>query len=127
MHPLKVWQEWTDEVGRLASCATVWQPRALALFSLGLAVVQDCSMEQVTALIAEVAAWVPSGTRVVLLTDRGLSWPALVDQCRRVGWSFLLRVQQQTRVRTSDGRTQAIGDLAPRPGTLWQGSGCAFK
>src|SRR4051812_33215244 len=190
MHPLKVWQEWTDEVVRLASGATVWQQRALALFSLGLAVAQDCSMAQVaavvpglaqvpsttrrferlvanehldvkqvraevgaavlaqargqtvwlaldetpqgdgpdgprletlalrllyreraiplawvcyrpgaapaplpelvTALIAEVAAWVPPSTRVVLMTDRGLSWPALVDQCRRVGWSFLL-------------------------------------
>jgi hypothetical protein len=227
MHPLKVWQEWTDEVMRLASCATVWQQEALALFSLGMAAAQDCRMapvaavvpglarvpsttrrferlvanehldvksvraeigaavlaqargqpvwlaldetpqghapdgprletlalrlvyreraiplawvcyrpgaapaplpELVTRLITEVAAWVPPSTRVVLMTDRGLSWPALVDQCRRVGWSFLLRVQRQTRVRTPDGRTQAIGDLAPRPGTRWHGRGCAFK
>ena len=61
------------------------------------------------------------------MTDRGLSWPALVDQCRRVGWSFLLRVQGQTRVRTPDGRTRAIRDLAPHPGTRWQGHGYAFK
>jgi len=81
----------------------------------------------VTTLVAEVAAWMPPRTRVVLMTDRGLSWPTLVDQCRRVGWSFLLRVQRQTRVQTPDGRTQAIGDLAPRPGARWQGHGCVFK
>jgi hypothetical protein len=227
MHPLTVWQEWTEEVGRLASSATVWQQRALALFSLGLAAVQDCRMAQVAAvvpglarvpsttrrferlvanehldvtqaraeigaavlaqarggtiwlaldatpqghapdgprlemlalrlvyreraiplawvcyrpgeapaplpdlvtrLIGEVAGLVPPSTRVVLMTDRGLSWPALVDQCRRVGWSFLLRVQRQSRVQTPDGRTQAIGDLAPCPGTRWQGAGCACK
>ena len=63
---------------------------------------------------------------MVLLTDRGLAWPALVDQCRRLGWSCLLRVQRQTRVRTAAGRTVAIGDRAPRPGTRWQGGG-AFK
>jgi hypothetical protein len=78
-------------------------------------------------LIAEVATLVPPGTRVVLMTDRGLSWPSLVDRCRRVGWSFLLRVQRQTRMQTPDGRTQAIGDLAPHPGTRWQGHGCVFK
>jgi len=227
MHPLEVWQGWQAEIGRLLAEVPVWEQRALAVFSLGMAVVQQCGLarvaavvpglarvpsttrrferllanerldvqharaaigaavlsqargqtvwlaldetpqghtpsgarlltlalrvlyreraiplawvcyrpgeapaplpELVAALLAEVAAWVPQGTRVVLMTDRGLSWPSLVDQCRRVGWSFLLRVQRQTRVRTSDGRTQAIGDLAPRPGTRWQGSGCAFK
>ena len=77
-------------------------------------------------LIDEVAALVPPGTRVVLMTDRGLSWPSLLDRCRRVGWSFLCRVQRQTRVQTADGRACTIGDLAPRPGTRWQGHGRAF-
>jgi hypothetical protein len=77
-------------------------------------------------LIREVAAVVPTDTQVVLLTDRGLSWPSLLDQCRQVGWSFLGRVQRQTRVQTADGRVGPIGDLAPRPGTRWQGHGRAF-
>src|SRR5258705_13800523 len=64
MHPLKVWQEWTEEVGRLASGATVWQQRALALFSLGLAAAQDCSMAQVAAGVPGVAR-VPSTLRRV--------------------------------------------------------------
>src|SRR5215211_785764 len=77
-------------------------------------------------LIREVATVVPRGTRVVLMTDRGLSWPSLLDRCRRVGWSFLCRVQRQTRVRTADGRAGTIGDLAPRPGARWRGHGRAF-
>jgi hypothetical protein len=77
-------------------------------------------------LIHEVAALIPSDTRVVLMTDRGLSWPSLLDHCRRVGWSFLCRVQRQTRVRTADGRAGTIGDLAPRPGARWRGRGRAF-
>jgi len=77
-------------------------------------------------LIDEVAALVPPGTQVVLMTDRGLSWPSLLDRCRRVGWSFLCRVQRQTRVETADGHDAAIGDLAPRPGTRWRGRGRAF-
>ena len=227
MRPLEVWQGWQEEIGRLVMGMTVWQQRALALFSLGVASAQDCSLarvatvvpgqatapsttrrferllanerldvrqaraaigaavlrqvgsgtvwlaldetpqghtpsgarlltlalrliyreraiplawvcyrpgeapaplpEVVDALLTEVAALVPPGIRVVLLTDRGLSWPAVIDQCRRLGWSFLLRVQRQTRVQTPDGRTQAIGDLAPRPGTRWHGHGCAFQ
>jgi hypothetical protein len=80
----------------------------------------------VVRLIDEVAALVPPGSRVVLMTDRGLSWPALLDHCRRRGWSFLCRVQRQTRVETADGRGGTLGDLAPHPGTRWRGHGRAF-
>jgi Transposase DDE domain len=78
-------------------------------------------------LIAEVAAVVPSAAQVVLLTDRGLAWPTLLDQCRRRGWSFLGRVQRTTRVQTPDGHAGAIGELAPRPGTRWRGRVRAFR
>ena len=78
-------------------------------------------------LIAEVAAVVPADAHVVLLTDRGLSWPTLLDQCRRLGWSFLGRVQHTTQVRITDGRSCTIGDLAPRPGTRWHGHVRAFR
>lgn len=77
-------------------------------------------------LIAEVAALVPSDTPVVLMTDRGLSWPSLLDRCQAVGWSFLCRVQGSTRLQTADGATSPIRDRAPRPGTRWCGRGRAF-
>src|SRR5215212_9057268 len=225
MNPLQIWQGWGREIGRIVPELGVWQRRALALFSLGVASAKHCGMARVAAvvpgsatvpsmtrrferllanerldvratreavgaavleqgrgqtlwlaldethqghtetgarlgmlavrlcyreraiplawvcyrpgeaaasfpvligrLIQEVAALVPPEARVVLMTDRGLSWPSLLDQCRRVGWSFLCRVQRQARVRTADGRAGAIGDLAPRPGTRWQGHGRA--
>jgi len=77
-------------------------------------------------LIAEVAAVIPPDAHVVLLTDRGLSWPSLLDHCRAVGWSFLGRVQGTTRLQTTDGAISPIRDRAPRPGTRWQGRGRAF-
>lgn len=227
MNPQGVWQAWEAEVSRVLSEVGVWQRRALALFSLGIASAKHCGLARVAAvvpglaavpsttrrferllanerldvraarsavaaavlepgrgqtvwlaldethqgrtetgarlgmlalrlvyreraiplawvcyrpgqapaplltlidgLIAEVAALVPSGTQVVLMTDRGLSWPSVVDQCRRVGWSFLLRVQRQARVQTPTGQPQPLGDLVPHPGTRWQGHGCVFK
>jgi hypothetical protein len=77
-------------------------------------------------LMDEVAAVLPPAARVILMTDRGLSWPSLLDRCRRLGWSFLCRVQRQTRVQTADGHTGTLGDLAPHPGTRWRGRGRAF-
>ena len=226
MRPLGVWQAWEEEVRQVLSGVGIWQSRALAVFSLGMALAKHCGLARVAAvvpgmatvpsitrrferflaserldvpavrgavaarileagrgqtlwlaldethqgrtdtgarfgvlalrllyreralplawvcyhpgaapapfptligrLIREVAAVIPPDTRVVLMTDRGLSWPSLLDQCRRVGWSFLCRVQRQTRVQTADGRTGTIGDLAPRPGTRWRGHGRAF-
>lgn len=226
MRPLGVWQAWEDEVRRLMPGVGVWQGRALALFSLGVALAKHCGLARVAAvlpgqavvpsstrrferflaservdvasaraavaarvleggrgqtlwlaldethqgrtatgarfgvlalrlvyreravplawacyrsgaaparfpvligrLIREVAAVVPPDARVVLMTDRGLSWPSTLDQCRRVGWLFLGRVQRQTRVEIPDGRAGTIGDLAPRPGTRWRGHGRAF-
>ena len=215
MHPLEVWQGWTREVGRLVGGVSIWQRRALALFSLGMAAAQDrqsarvatvvpgeatapsttrrferllanprldvravraaigaAVLEQargqtlwlaldetprghaehgprlvtlalrlvyrerafplawvcyrpgaapaplpdlVTAVLTEVAALVPTDTRVVLLTDRGLSWPAVADHCRRLGWSFLLRVQGQTRIQTADGWSGPLQGARPPP------------
>ena len=227
MDPQGVWQGWSQEVSRMLPGLGIWQQRALALFSLGVAAAQHCGLaraaavvpglatvpsttrrferllanarldvraarsavaavvleqarggtiwlaldethqgqtetgarlgmlalrlvyreraiplawvcyrpgeapapqpELVAGLLEDVAALVPPGTRVVLMSDRGLSWPAVVDQCRRLRWSFLLRVQGQTRVQAPDGRTCAIRDLAPHPGSHWLGHGCAFK
>ena len=31
MNPLKVWQEWREEVGRIVACAPVWQPMQVTL------------------------------------------------------------------------------------------------
>jgi hypothetical protein len=226
MNPLRIWQGWSQEIGRIVSGLGAWQRHALALFSLGVASAKHCGTARVAAvvpglatvpsttrrferllanerldvravrsavaahvleaargqtvwlaldetyqghtgtgarlgllavrvcyreraiplawvcyrpgaaeasfsvlvgrLLAEVAALIPPETQVVLLTDRGLSWPSLLDQCRTHGWSFLCRVQGSTRLQTTDGVTGPIRDRTPRPGTRWQGRGRAF-
>jgi hypothetical protein len=226
MGPQGVWQAWEETIGAVVPWAGVWQRRALALFSLGVASAQHCGLARVAAVVPglaavpsitrrferflasgrvdvraardavaatvleqargqtvwlaldethqgrtatgarlgmlalrlvyreralplawvcyrpgaasasfpiligrlmdEVAAALPPDTRVVLMTDRGLSWPSLLDHCRRVGWSFLCRVQGSTRVELADGTIGPIRDRAARPGTRWQGRGRAF-
>ena len=74
-------------------------------------------------MLREVAACLPEGTTTVtLLADRGLCWPTLIRQCRRLGWHYLLRLQCDTRVRRpDDGGERPVVGLAPRRGTRWFG------
>jgi len=79
-------------------------------------------------LLERAAAGLPATTRIVVLADRGLAWPSLVDLCARHGWSYLLRLQGQTRVRLADGRLYAVRQLCPRAGArVWCGTAEIFK
>lgn len=82
----------------------------------------------VAGLLLRFARWIKhSPGRVVLMADRGLAWPLLIDLCRRNGWDFLLRVQGQVRVRTEQGQEMTLSALVPRPGTQWYGAAEVFK
>jgi hypothetical protein len=75
-------------------------------------------------ILREVAACLPAAaadTTVTLVADRGLCWPTLIRQCRRLRWHYLLRLQCDTRVRLPDGSERAVSELAPRRGTRWFG------
>ena len=82
-------------------------------------------------LLARLGRCLPPQTPVVLLADRGLCWPRLIDLCRRRQWDFVLRAQGQTRVCLHSGTTTstavALSSLAPRRGTCYYGRGQAFK
>src|SRR4051812_32699307 len=62
MNPLRIWQGWSQEIGRLVPGLGVWQRRALALFSLGVASAKHCGTARVAAVVPG-AATVPSTTR----------------------------------------------------------------
>ena len=81
----------------------------------------------VRGLLRQVHGCLPAGVTVVLLADRGLAWPALVDWCAERGWHYVLRLQGQTKVRLPDGGERTAADLAPRPGSRWLGAAEAFK
>lgn len=68
------------------------------------------------------------GPRPTLLTDRGLTWPEVVDFCIEHGWHFVLRVQDHTRVKLeADGPTMPMAELAPHKGDGWCGAAWVFK
>lgn len=73
-----------------------------------------------TALCEAVAAALPPRCTVTLLADRGITGPAVIALCRRLGWSFVLRVsvsaRHTNRVRLDGGQDRPLWDLVTRPG-----------
>lgn len=81
----------------------------------------------VRGLLRQVRGCLPRPCRVVLLADRGLAWPTLVDFCAESGWHYVLRLLGQTVIRFPDGTERAARELAPRVGTRWVGAAAAFR
>src|SRR4029450_1028728 len=75
----------------------------------------------VRSLLRQVRGCLPARLRVVLLADRGLCWPLLVDWCAEHGWHYVLRLQSQTKVRDAAGGERSARDMAPRMGTSGMG------
>lgn len=73
-----------------------------------------------TALCEAVVAALPARCPVTLLADRGITGPAVIALCRRLGWSFVLRVSvsaaQANRVRLGDGPDRPLWELVTGPG-----------
>jgi DDE family transposase len=81
----------------------------------------------VRGLLRQVLDCLPEGVTVVLLADRGLCWPLLVDWCQEHGWHYVLRLQSQTKVIDTEGVERQARELAPRVGTRWLGKAEVFK
>jgi hypothetical protein len=56
-------------------------------------------------LITRVAAWLPAGSRVVLMGDRFYGTPDLIASCRRLGWGWRLRLRRDLLVFANGGET----------------------
>lgn len=87
-------------------------------------------LEQLLGRLERLLAQLPPVT-LTLLADRGLScglsWPQLLDACRRRNWHVLLRLQHHTRVRLPSGQICRADALAPAPGRRFQGEVEVFK
>jgi hypothetical protein len=83
--------------------------------------------ELVGELLRQVLPCLPPGTAVVLLADRGLAWPMVVDFCHDHGWHYVLRLKGNTHVRFPDGSERSARDLAPEAGRRWLGEAEVFK
>jgi hypothetical protein len=78
-------------------------------------------------MLRQVAAVMPPDVQITLLADRGLCWPTVIRQCRRLGWHYLLRLQSSTRVLLDDGSEKAVRQLLPCRGSQWLGPVRIFK
>ena len=73
-------------------------------------------MPAIRAVVQRVAAELPAGLEVVVLTDRGLSGATLASILAEVGWHVIQRVTVRPNVRLGDGTMGSVGSRAPRPG-----------
>lgn len=84
-----------------------------------------------TRLCRLVAGWLPPDCTVTLLVDRGLTSPALIRLCERLGWHWVMRVsadaKQGPTVRTAAGQERPLWDLVSGPGQRWYGRLELFK
>jgi Transposase DDE domain len=88
----------------------------------------DPSLDKlVPALLEEAATLLPPGAAPTLLTDRGLSWPCVLDFRVAHHWHYLMRVQGSTRCRIDGAPERALTSLTPRRGDTWCGEARVFK
>jgi len=74
---------------------------------------------QIDQLFERAQRLLPAHVQPVLLADRGLASPALIELIQRRGWDYLLRVQRDTTVRTDKPRRRPhvqLGGLVAQPG-----------
>lgn len=88
---------------------------------------EDGQVALLTALLAQLRAALPAHLPLLLLADRGLGTsPAWQDRLTALGYPYLLRVQQSTRVRLADGKAQPLRRLVGY-GQRWTGRAQVFK
>jgi hypothetical protein len=74
---------------------------------------------QIDALLQRAEQILPAHVRPVVLADRGLASPKLIQLIRQRGWDYLVRVQRDTTLRTDARRRSPrvrLGDLLDQPG-----------
>lgn len=60
--------------------------------------------------------------------DRGIGTsPALIGGIKEIGWRYLFRVQNHTKVLTRQGHFVALNRVVHKPGQQWSGYGVVFK
>ena len=83
------------------------------------------------AMVDEVRAALPADCVVTLLTDQGITGPAVIDLCAAVGWHFVLRVnvgpRQTNLVQIGDAAPHRLWALVTGPGQRWAGGVALFQ
>lgn len=114
----------TDQVVVLAvglAYRGVVLPLAVRTWPHNTALAPGTYWQQLLHALGEVQERLPPVLRdhIILVADRAFGVPRMVDAARAFGWAFVLRVQDQVRVRFSDGTVTPVRTLAPHPGAVW--------
>jgi hypothetical protein len=81
-------------------------------------------VKRIEHLLRQVKAVMPDGCRVVVQADRGIGTsPSLVRVVQSLGWTYLFRVQAQTKLITRDGHEHSLGEQM----SGWSAYGLVFK
>lgn len=126
----KVLADWCGETAYLALDTTLLWERfvvvRLALVYCGRAIPLGwvvCASSSATVavacyqrMLAQVAAQIPSSTKVVLLADRGFGHIELMKIATQLGWHFRIRLKSDTIVYLSNGKRRQIRSLMPPVG-----------
>jgi hypothetical protein len=75
--------------------------------------------KQIDQLFEQAQRLLPPQVQPVVLADRGLASPKLIQLVQQRGWDFLVRVQGNTTLRTTRSRSAPrvhLGELVTRPG-----------
>src|SRR5947207_996937 len=86
-----------------------------------------------SSVLAQVAAELWAGARVVVLADRAFDIPTFVDRITARGWHWVVRLKANgtSRFRDHLGREHGVRDLVrrhvARPGQRWKAHGQVFK
>lgn len=83
-------------------------------------------MEPLCALLPALAAVVPAGWRVLVLTDRGLNSARVRAALRAVGWQGLMRQPDNVTFAPAGQDRRRARQLVAGPGHAWVGYGTAF-
>lgn len=90
--------------------------RALPLTWLVIAGTGLVSLERALPLLLEAARLLSGVGSVTFLADRGFRSTEWAHDCLKIGWTYLIRVANNTTVTLVDGRQLAMQDWGVRPG-----------
>jgi hypothetical protein len=78
-------------------------------------------------LLAMVVQLLPPDVPVVVIADRAFGHPTFTDLVAEYGWSWVVRVQQQTCFHDAQGRCCQLKDVLTERGQRWKARGWLFK
>lgn len=87
---------------------------------------EEGQVAMITTLLAWIAPGIPAHRPVLILADRGIGTsPALCRQVAALGWSYLFRITQQSKIITDAGEYTIYQQV--QMGQTWGASGLVFK